>query len=773
MPKSSLKLTAKTLVLLLIPAVFLFIKTSSVIAAVGLSVGNTGLNLLQSENLFYGNVGSTSHASSSFLLFQNNSVDRLRIDILGNLTTSGSITASAFSGPITVGSISAANVSAGNFAANSGGGNFSFPNNLGIGTTNPNLKLHVSGSAKVTNVFRAGNYRHVLSTGFTSTAVNGYLLTTAIPYDGLTNRGMHTIRVKGFSYGTNQVIDFAVNVYLYGSGFSTYAWTNFGAYDPGTVRLSYEGNVLKLWWSNVVYYPSFEVFTTSWIGSVDTDSHFEGWTITDAIAPATNVVNVPYQNAQPQGLTMGGNLSLSGNWLSGDGGGEGIFVDSSGNVGVGISNPTARLYVNGTSIFNNVATFTQPVVVGAPILGPQAATKSYVDSTIASATSSIATLWGGAIGGNVWNLNSGNVGIGTTNPSSKLEVYGAGPILNINNTANTSYAILRLLVPGGDAQLFKTGSAYTPLKTIKALDLGFYNASGGNISILNNNSSGMISLTSGGSSIEHLVVASSGNVGIGTTNPTNPLQVQVGAAGRSFRVYSVSDYPAISGTSGDLFIGGTQFMSTVVPWSDNSIALGSSGRRWSTFYSQQITDNGTNVGIGTTSPVARLTVVGSGNYSINAGNYRVGNIAAPVDPLDAVNKSYLDSAIGTATSSLEVIGKYVGTSNLEYNGNNNGTPGYDAANAICATDIAGSHVCSGYEILYTISSGNPMPTAAQVLWIFNGPPGYTVEANDCDGRSKTAASTLGAVWQIDSTKWVNGRGMLTACNNSNKFACCK
>ena len=29
-----------------------------------------------------------------------------------------------------------------------------------------------------------GNYRHVLSGGFTSTSASGYLLTTAIPYDG-------------------------------------------------------------------------------------------------------------------------------------------------------------------------------------------------------------------------------------------------------------------------------------------------------------------------------------------------------------------------------------------------------------------------------------------------------------------------------------------------------------------------------------------------------------------------------------------------------------
>ena len=104
MQKKSLKLTIKVLGLLLVPAAFLFFANNYSEAAVGLSVGNSGLNLLQTENLFYGNLGSGSHASSSFLLFQNNNVDKLRIDVSGNLTTSGAITAGAFSGPITGGS---------------------------------------------------------------------------------------------------------------------------------------------------------------------------------------------------------------------------------------------------------------------------------------------------------------------------------------------------------------------------------------------------------------------------------------------------------------------------------------------------------------------------------------------------------------------------------------------------------------------------------------------------------------------------------------------
>ena len=47
-----------------------------------------------------------------------------------------------------------------------------------------------------------------------------------------------------------------------------------------------------------------------------------------------------------------------------------------------------------------------------------------VKTLIASATSSISNLWGGVASGHIWNLNTGNTGIGTTTPLFKFEVSG-------------------------------------------------------------------------------------------------------------------------------------------------------------------------------------------------------------------------------------------------------------------------------------------------------------------------------------------------------------
>ena len=48
--------------------------------------------------------------------------------------------------------------------------------------------------------------------------------------------------------------------------------------------------------------------------------------------------------------TASQNIKLNGNYLSGDGGNEGIFVTTSGSVGVKTSSPATHLHVNGSPV---------------------------------------------------------------------------------------------------------------------------------------------------------------------------------------------------------------------------------------------------------------------------------------------------------------------------------------------------------------------------------------------------------------------------------------
>ena len=60
------------------------------------------------------------------------------------------------------------------------------------------------------------------------------------------------------------------------------------------------------------------------------------------------------------------------------------------------------------------------------------ANTGYVKSLVASATSTMVTLWNGAVGGNISSANSGNTGIGTATPAYKLEVNGTSGFTSID-----------------------------------------------------------------------------------------------------------------------------------------------------------------------------------------------------------------------------------------------------------------------------------------------------------------------------------------------------
>lgn len=114
----------------------------------------------------------------------------------------------------------------------------------------------------------------------------------------------------------------------------------------------------------------------------------------------------------------------------------------------------------------------------------------------------------------------------------------------------------------------------------------------------------------------------------------------------------------------------------------------------------------------------------------------------------------------------------VTTTPATYNGNRGG---YVAANALCSAIISGSHVCTTGEILDTINAGfaSRIPIGAEnAFWFSSGPPGYTVNANDCIGFTSNSAGDFGTIWTRTSSD-NQGAGGLNSCNNLKKIACCK
>jgi len=119
-----------------------------------------------------------------------------------------------------------------------------------------------------------------------------------------------------------------------------------------------------------------------------------------------------------------------------------------------------------------------------------------------------------------------------------------------------------------------------------------------------------------------------------------------------------------------------------------------------------------------------------------------------------------------------VVGLYVGKTPSTYQGGNAGS--YETANSYCAAAHTDSHVCTPIEMINTYNH-NPAAIAGETdsLWINNGAPAYFSSiSNDCLGWSTSGTlfnqPVFGSIWDAS-----NNYGVITTCNNSRAYACCK
>ncbi len=517
-----------------------------------------------------------------------------------------------------------------------------FNGNVGIGTTNPGTRLTVVGSGNYS--IDAGNYRvgNVAAPFSDLDAVNKSYLDSAI------SSATSSITLWGGST--------AGNIWSLASGNVGIGTTNPEAGAKLHVTGSAIIDAYTAGAGSGLYFRS-----PGFIGGTEINKRNVSIRVRGLASPAT-----------PDGLEINGNDGI----IFGTGGAnDRMVIDGSGNVGIGTTNPGTRLTVVGSGNYSIDAGNYRVGNVAAPFSDLDAVNKSYLDSAISSATSSI-TLWGGSTAGNIWSLASGNVGIGTTNPAYKLQVQQTSDIysqgIGVINTAVS--ASLRLWLDGTTARIDNTGNQSISINSSGNVGIGTTNPgykldvngiikTNNRIMVESGNGTTAMFLadeygvsesglySGGGYRIatyhdydsvfqyaDGAIYASSGNVGIGTSTPTAKLHIAGG-----LKLESSNPLIDLMDTNG---------ADWKISLQDNHLSfLGNDGV---TEYVRF--NNGGNVGIGTTNPGTRLTVVGSGNYSIDAGNYRVGNVAAPFSDLDAVNKSYLDSAISSATSSITLWG---------------------------------------------------------------------------------------------------------------------
>jgi hypothetical protein len=253
---------------------------------------------------------------------------------------------------------------------------------------------------------------------------------------------------------------------------------------------------------------------------------------------------------------------------------ERMRIDSSGNVGIGVS-PSTKLDVSGTSryTFNVSNAYTLQTSLNA-------AGSAFADDY----KNALSHIWQTSGTERMRINSSGNVGIGTSSPTTKTQITKAALTGFVSRTAATL-----TLENSGDTELyFASGNA-----NVGQLRFG---DDGGNFRgaiSYDHSSDGFLFYTAG---TERMRIDSSGNVGIGTSSPTAKLHTVVTDASSVL----ILERTGAGATSFTADFSGAVFNQSLSAGADYVWKEG--GTEW-----MRLTNTG-NVGIGTSSPTAKLDV---------------------------------------------------------------------------------------------------------------------------------------------------------------------
>ncbi|MEM3063297.1 MAG: hypothetical protein QW303_07125, partial [Nitrososphaerota archaeon] len=305
----------------------------------------------------------------------------------------------------------------------------------------------------------------------------------------------------------------------------------------------------------------------------------------------------------------------------------GIYYNG-GNVGIGTTTPKGTLHTKGTLYITGTDAYTPANVPALHIdvsdtalfvpttTGGNLDLRLYIDDDATDRFS----IWGNSCGGGgCQNLAyssevaqfradgqiylKGNVGIGTAAPGSKLAIQDGSsfPVITLTNGTSAYYI--------GRSSYWMTDGA--------AGDLGI-GGGGGNIKF-------------GASSATQMVITTSGNVGIGTTGPNRKLEVFNGVDGgynidpiRASIIYGGTPHSAGIGIDA----GGTYWGTSIFQDGTARLTIESNGGVLigGSYQTSSAPANGLaiegNVGIGTTSPKAKLDLGSSGGsvFVLNPGS---------------------------------------------------------------------------------------------------------------------------------------------------------
>lgn len=316
-------------------------------------------------------------------------------------------------------------------------------------------------------------------------------------------------------------------------------------------------------------------------------------------------------------------------------------VQTDGNVGIGTTNPTSILHLEGDSPTFKIRSTDDFTATAGPAISLQGKnndgdTKHFGGIKAYSA--------GAELGELAFNIrksfgepeheamlidSDGNVGIGTTNPDVKLQVEDSAVGTNINvlqltNTDDSTGA-------GAGIEFFSANAEFAYIRGSRPADTTY----------------GHLTLGIRGAA-DVINIRDEGNVGIGTVSPSAPLEVASTTGGVVFPRLTTAQRDAISTpTDGETIFNSTT--NVVESWNGSSWipAGGSGGSVQAKCFFDGTSASPTASGA---TNIASITKNGTGDYTVNFTS----SITDPVASVSAVNASTanpVDASIHTISSS--------------------------------------------------------------------------------------------------------------------------